>query len=194
MGKIDIVTQKFMRDPENFADVFNKFLYHGEQVIDSAKLREMDTTAIVVPYGQDAGINTKKKYRDVLKIKMADDERIYCLLGIENQGDIHYAMPVKNGLYDFMELSSQVDKAAKSYKKSAKGIGKTEAPVEVSLNKDAADVLNVVTGSKLEYDDEEEVDMCKAIKDMLADSRKEGREESINALNTTWKRKKQKKK
>ena len=50
------------------------------------------------------------------------------------------------------------------------------------LNKDAADVLNVVTGSKLEYDDEEEVDMCKAIKDMLADSRKEGREESINAL------------
>lgn len=44
----------------------------------------------------------QQKYRDVLKraVIMQNKETTYLLLGIENQTDIHYAMPVRNMIYD----------------------------------------------------------------------------------------------
>ena len=91
--------------------------YNGRQMIKPERLRELDTTEIAVPYGSgDAGV-PEQKYRDVLKMMMTDGDMAYCLLGIENQSDIHYAMPVKNGLYDFMQLARQAAKTAKSHKR-----------------------------------------------------------------------------
>lgn len=100
-----------------FADAFNKYLYHGRQTIKPERLRELDAAEITIPYGSgDAGV-PEQKYRDVLKMMMTDGDMAYCLLGIENQSDIHYAMPVKNGLYDFMQLAHQVAETAKSHKR-----------------------------------------------------------------------------
>lgn len=119
LGKIDTVTKDYMRDPVIFADVFNKFLYHGKQVIRPESLTEMDATEIVVPYGKgDVGV-PEQKYRDVLKLMMTDGNVAYCILGCEDQGTIHYAMPVKNMLYDAMQLARQVTKAAKSHRKES---------------------------------------------------------------------------
>ena len=53
MGKLDALAKEYMRRPTIFADVFNQFLYHGEQVIAPEKLVELDTTEIAVPYGAD---------------------------------------------------------------------------------------------------------------------------------------------
>jgi len=46
-----------------------------------------------------------QKYRDVLKsmVVMRDARASYILLGIENQTDIHYAMPVRNIIYDALQ-------------------------------------------------------------------------------------------
>lgn len=54
-----------------FADAFNQFLYHGGQKIDPARLTELDTTGIVVPYGADGAGVPEQKYRDVLKLLYA---------------------------------------------------------------------------------------------------------------------------
>ena len=37
---------------------------------------------------------------------------ILILLGTEIQGYIHYAMPVKNGMYDFITYDDQIDDKA----------------------------------------------------------------------------------
>lgn len=125
LGKIDTITKEYMRDPVIFADVFNKFLYHGKQVINPDNLTEMDSTEIVVPYGKgDVGV-PEQKYRDVLKLMMTDGNIAYCILGCEDQGTIHYAMPVKNMLYDSMQLARQVTKAAKSHRKKSGDIEDT---------------------------------------------------------------------
>ena len=116
MGKKDTITKEYMRNPVVFADAFNKYLYHGRQMIKPEKLRELDTTEITVPYGNGAAGVPEQKYRDVLKMMMTDGDIAYCLLGIENQSDIHYAMPVKNGLYDFMQLAHQAAETAKSHR------------------------------------------------------------------------------
>ncbi len=116
MGKKDTITKEYMRNPTVFADAFNKYLYHGRQVIKPENLKELDTTEIAVPYGSgDAGV-PEQRYRDVLKTVMTDGNVAYCILGIENSSDIHYALPVKNGLYDFMHLAHQVSETAKSHK------------------------------------------------------------------------------
>lgn len=122
MGKIDTITKEYMENPVVFADAFNQFLYHGNQKIDPARLSELDTTGIVVPYGVDGASVPEQKYRDVLKLlyAMTDGDAAYCVMGIENQADIHYALPVRNGVYDFLQLSHQVSEAANSHKRTTK--------------------------------------------------------------------------
>ena len=102
MGKIDTITKKYMENPIVFADTFNQFLY--------------------IPYGaSDAGV-PEQKYRDVLKLlnAMTDGRTAYCVMGIENQAEIHYALPVRNGVYDFLQLSHQVSEAASTHKQAMK--------------------------------------------------------------------------
>lgn len=116
IGKVDTITKEYIRNPVIFADVFNKFVYHGRQVVKPENLRELDNSEIALPYGNDTSVVPEQKYRDVLKLLMTDGEKAYCILGIEDQTDIHYAMPVKNGLYDFLQLSHQVSETAKAHR------------------------------------------------------------------------------
>jgi len=123
MGKIDTTTKEYIENPVVFADAFNQFLYHGDQKIDPARLTELDTTGIVIPYGADGASVPEQKYRDVIKLlhAMTDGDVAYCVMGIENQAEIHYALPVRNGVYDFLQLSHQVSEAANSHKQTLKG-------------------------------------------------------------------------
>ena len=121
LGKIDTVTKEYMKDPAIFADAFNKFLYHGRQVIDPRSLTELDTTEIALPYGGGGAAVPEQKYRDVLKLVKTDGDVAYCILGIEGQGAANYAMPVKNMVYDAMQLAHQVTVTAASHKQKKQG-------------------------------------------------------------------------
>lgn len=123
MGKLDILTKEYMKQPSVFADVFNQFLYHGRQVIASGNLVELDTTEISVPYGADSASVPEQRYRDVSKmlVSMTDGTVAYCILAVENETKVNYAMPIKNGLYDFLQLAHQVTNAAVSHRKAKEG-------------------------------------------------------------------------
>ena len=58
---------------------------------------------------------------------MTDGKTAYCVVGIENQSEIHYALPVKNGVYDFLQLSHQVSEAANAHRQAVKE-SKLECP------------------------------------------------------------------
>ena len=133
MGKTDIITKDYVRDGHIFADVFNKLIYEGRNVIDPKALRSVDATVIGMPYGtEDAGVPVQK-FRDALKClgAMEDDSAIYLLLGVEVQSETHYAMPVRNMLYDALQYVAQVDEAAKSYhEKNGAKVKKRSTPAE----------------------------------------------------------------
>ena len=63
-GKLDIDTKAFMLDPNRFADAINYYIYDGKPVVDSENLLPMDTTAIALPYGDNAR-EPIQKFRDV---------------------------------------------------------------------------------------------------------------------------------
>lgn len=106
---------------EVFADAFNYFMYDGAQMIQPDQLRELDPTEIAILFNENDTQDrqsTKKeiiqKYRDHLKSAaiMEDGETAYVLLGIENQTDVNYAMPVRNMLYDALQYVRQVSRIA----------------------------------------------------------------------------------
>lgn len=121
LGVKDTVTTKYMRQNEIFADAFNYFVYGGEQVINPESLEELDTCEVGVPYGGEKGAKQPvQRTRDVIKsvIAMMDKRTAYLLLAIENQSNIHYAMPVKNMVYDALQYAKQVEAAVASHKVS----------------------------------------------------------------------------
>ena len=123
MGAADTKTNEYMSDNNRFADVFNFFLYDGEQVINPKNLRELDRTAVALPFGDDSkSSDVIQKYRDVFKLlaAMEDDNASYLLLGVEDQTHVHYAMPVKDMLYDAAQYAKQVESVAKDNRAKAK--------------------------------------------------------------------------
>lgn len=81
-------------------------MYDGEQKIRPEQLRELDTTEIAILLNE---------YRALLKSAtiMEDGEAAYVLLGIENQTEVHYAMPARN----MLDMSNPIfEKYAQDYK------------------------------------------------------------------------------
>lgn len=118
MGKADTVTKAYMRENTVFADAFNFLIYGGKKVIEPENLKELDTTEIAMPFGDAATEGAVQKYRDILKsaVVMQDETASYILLGIENQTDVHYAMPVRNAIYDALQYGKQVSEIAERHR------------------------------------------------------------------------------
>ncbi len=119
MADTDTLAKQFIKDKEVFADAFNYFLYDGREVIKPEQLRVVDTTEVVVPYGEDdTGIRTQpvQKIRDTFYSVMTEGNKVYMLCGIENQTEPHNAMPIRNALYDIMEYAAQIQEAAKAHR------------------------------------------------------------------------------
>ena len=77
---------------------------------------------MALPYGADGAAIPVQRFRDAQKLyaAMTDGKMEYVLYGIENQSEIHYAMAVKNNLYDALEYAGQVEEAARSHRKEMK--------------------------------------------------------------------------
>lgn len=120
MSDKDSISKKYLQDKERFADLFNFYLYNGRQVIDPQQLKELDTTAITLPYGQDGKISPVQKQRDIIKVvsAMADEHYEYLLLAVELQSDVHYAMPPRNMLYDAIQYLDQIYQITKAHRKN----------------------------------------------------------------------------
>ena len=94
----------------------------------------------MIPYGASGADVPEQKYRDVLKLlyAMTDGRTAYCVVGIENQAEIHYALPVRNGVYDFLQLSHQVSEAASAHRQAMKEM-KSEHSDNLQENEEPTD-------------------------------------------------------
>ncbi len=109
MALKDVVTKDYMQLKDVFADVFNFFLHDGKPVIQPHQLKEKGTEIFdtrKLPSGKSQAV---QQYRDLLCIlSMEDSKQSYLLLGIENQTQIHYALPVRNMFYDALQYRDQI--------------------------------------------------------------------------------------
>ncbi len=118
MGEKDIKAKNYLSDNERFADLCNYYFFHGNQVLKPEDLEEQDTTELLSVFGIDSKEIQLQKWRDLLKRAVIKRTKScnYVIIGIENQTDVHYAMPVRNMIYDAINYGNQVKEAAKRHK------------------------------------------------------------------------------
>ena len=118
MGNVDSRAKEYFSDNERFADLCNYVLYDGEPVIQPDFLEEKDTTEVLSVFGTDQKQIHIQKWRDLLRGTVIRSYQGVCLIliGVEAQADIHYAMPVKNMIYDALNYGYQVKEAARKHK------------------------------------------------------------------------------
>lgn len=119
LGKTDTCTKVYISNPRIFADAFNYYFFHGKQVVKPEELTVQDVTEISLPYEGEKGLGVPiQKFRDVMKLwtVMTSSDATYMLLGIENQKNVHYAMPIRNMLYDALNYASQVEDMGKIHR------------------------------------------------------------------------------
>lgn len=97
--KKDTVLKEFWRDNERFADLFNGVLFGGHKIVCANTLQEIDTDVSGIIHMKETFENVQRT-RDVIKTASFDAE--FVLIGLENQQHIHYAMPLRNMIYDAM--------------------------------------------------------------------------------------------
>ena len=122
MGKKDTKAKEYLADNERFADLCNVLLFNGEQVIGAESLVEKDSTEALSMLGSEDNEQTfQQKWRDLLKSAVIKQTQgIYIvLIGVESQSMVHYAMPVKNAIYDALNYGSQVKRIGKRHRKAA---------------------------------------------------------------------------
>lgn len=98
---------------EIFADVFNKYLYSGSQVLKPDNLKELDPTELMIVSKKGRVQGVSGKQRDLLKMFISDDGISTYVLGIENQAETSYSMPVRSGMYDYMQYEKQINYISK---------------------------------------------------------------------------------
>lgn len=121
MSKKDTKAKEYMADNRRFADLCNVALFDGERVVLPSDLEERDSTEVLSILGVDSrDVEYQQKWRDLLKsaVIKATGEAVYVLIGLENQSDIHYAMPVKSMIYDAMNYGTQVKEAARRHRQN----------------------------------------------------------------------------
>ena len=119
MSAKDSMAKEYFADNARFADLCNNILYGGREVILPENLKERDTTEVLTALGLDKKTIAVQKLRDIFKnasIKYTGKSYVV-LIGVENQSDIHYSIPVKNMFYDVMAYGNQVKETAKKHRR-----------------------------------------------------------------------------
>ncbi len=100
----DTLLKNFWKDNERFADLFNGILFNGQKILNPEFLTEADSDVSEVVTSKEKK-TVYKRNRDVVKKMYMGAE--FIILGLENQAHIHYAMPLRNMGYDFMNYTKE---------------------------------------------------------------------------------------
>lgn len=124
MGKHDIAIKRWLSDKRRFADLFNGMLFEGAQIICPADLEEAESESAILLTEKNGKDKSLKRYRDIVMHWKKEIE--FVVLAVENQERIHYAMPVRNMLYDSISYTEQIEELWKVHKKDGEKISEQE--------------------------------------------------------------------
>ena len=115
MGKGHIAVNKYISDRARFADLINGKLFNGQQIVLPEELEKIEGESEILLEDKNGKTSAKTRYRDiVMRWSKGVD---FCFLACENQEEVHYAMPVRNMLYDSLSYTNQIAEIWKLHNK-----------------------------------------------------------------------------
>ncbi len=118
MGQKDISLVRYFDDRARYADLINGFIFCGEQVVSEEDVQEMDSNVTGV-FGRLRNRFMVQKYRDCVRKIVFDTG--FAIVGIENQDQVHYAMPVRIMLEDAAGYDRQLRHIRKRHRQVRDG-------------------------------------------------------------------------
>ncbi len=110
MGK-DVEWKSFFQDNHRYADIINGIGCDGVQLVKDTDLQEVDASS-------------KKKSRDLLcRVALGMN---FAIVGIENQDELDYELPLRNMHYDVSHYQKQASEIRKKVRSNAKGLSAGE--------------------------------------------------------------------
>ena len=108
MSKHDSAIKNWLSHNARFADIFNNVLFEGRNKIKEDELCDLRNESDLVLKSKNNTDKTFNRYRDV--IKLWKNSIYLVILASEIQEKIHYAMPVRNMVYDGLAYTDQIRK------------------------------------------------------------------------------------
>lgn len=105
MKSKNAVSKNYLSDVRRFTEVCNNELFGGKDFLNPENMRELNPEERLVQGLRPKELKVLEKYRDVLKIY--NNQIIFLILGIENQADVNFAMPLRQMLYDVLKYEGQ---------------------------------------------------------------------------------------
>ncbi len=126
MAKEDEVLARYFSDNERYADLINGIGFGGRTVIKAEDLSDRDTKTGYHKNTRAVKGKQNTKYRDLFR--KASFGANFAVIGIENQKQVHYLMPMRCMEYDLKEYQRQeVEKKKEWEKEIQNGRSRTDA-------------------------------------------------------------------
>ena len=94
IGNIDIGEVQYFEDNARYADLLNAYVFQGKQIVKEDDIIEMDSRVTSVEMETEKEkIRFTQRFRDVVRKTVFGVN--YAVIVVENQENIHYAMPVR---------------------------------------------------------------------------------------------------
>ena len=153
MGAKDGLSKLYMSDNRRFADLFNYHLFQGRKVIDPDELYVSDTVKTIVRETVANHQNETRRHRNRKVERIQDLNRLaiiksdkaadYILLGLENESNIRYDMPVRTILSDALRYTDQVERLRRLHREK-KDLSQDEYVSGISKNDKLKKVVTLI--------------------------------------------------
>lgn len=117
----NVIVNRYLSDNGRYADLINGCEFAGEQIIAATDLTDADTqvsSASFISERNGKNKHKKAKYRDLIR-KIAFGVN-FVVIGVENQEEVHYLMPLRTMEYDVREYERQATVVRKRVRRNGK--------------------------------------------------------------------------
>ena len=141
MGKGNAAVREWMSNPVRFSDLYNGIVFRGKQVVLPEDLEPAEGETDILLEDKEQKVQEIHRYRDI--VMRWKKGALLVLLACENQEKVHYAMAVRNMLYDSLSYAGQIQQLWKEREKEEKQ--KMTAPEFLSKWKKDDRLVPVIT-------------------------------------------------
>ena len=141
MGKGNAAVREWMSNPIRFSDLYNGIVFQGKQVVLPEELEPAEGETDILLEDKEQKVQEIHRYRDI--VMRWKKGALLVLLACENQEKVHYAMTVRNMLYDSLSYAGQIQQLWKEREKEEKQ--KMTAPEFLSKWKKDDRLVPVIT-------------------------------------------------
>ena len=111
MGNKDISSNEYLENPDRYADIINTYYFSGDQIVLPEHVHQRKKSDSIILNNNTSNVITVN--RDI--VKNVDVMMNTTIIALENQSDIHYAMPVRVMAGDAATYHSQWRTLAKEH-------------------------------------------------------------------------------